>query len=208
MVVCGRTTGYLLVVMAFTLLSPAMCLATDYGFGGDTVNATTGVGTSDSTYWYDTCTSPANSGTLDSVVFWADAISGTDSIGIAIYNSDSTLLDSTVHVEVTATSRTRYRADFVEGGSISASTLYFVMIHGRSAADNGLWRYYYYSGGTQIVSWYKLNTEATYPSPVTGPTKDNNNRDKAIWLFYSDAVSPTGQVIIIGNRFEDDRYML
>jgi len=187
------------VLIVGLILSPILSLADDYGFGGDTTG-TDAVQRVDSSYIVDSLTSPANTGTLDSGIIWLDAnYKGPHTVNIVIYNSDSTFLDSTADFTVNTDSRVRYKADFVEGASISSETQYFIGFHLASeGGDDGAIKYHNNSGGSQVSAWYK-SAQASIPSTITGPTKDVNSRAISMYVFYSDdGGGSSGQVIIIG----------
>jgi len=184
------TKYFAALVMAIIVASPTLCSAADYSFGGDTT-ATSGVQRSDSSYIVDTITSPANTGTLDSGIVWLDNNGTTpDTASIVIYANDSTFLDSTASFVVSGTGRTRFSAAFIEGAAIAASTKYHVGLHFASEGNGLTCKYHYNAAGATISSWYK-NAQPTIPATITGPTKDTNNRDKAIWIYYSDAAATT-----------------
>lgn len=163
-------------------------LAADYTFGGDTTGAT-GVDISDSAYYVDTITTPANSGNLDSAIVWLDAdFRGPHSTAIIIYNADSTILDSTAHFAVSSEGCTRYRADFIIGAAISASTLYFAGVHNENEGGTDGALEYCCNTGVAPDTWFKVSTQI--PPTITNPGKTSHFQ-KAIMLFYSDAVTTT-----------------
>ena len=173
--------------MAIIALSPTLCSAGDYFFGSDTT-ATTAVQISDSTYWADTITTPANSGNLDSAIGWFTwNVGGPDSAKFVIYNNDSTFLDSTAKFAVTDANRTRYAAPFIIGAAISASTKYFVTFHFSATGTGGTSQFY--RTDVQVSTWYKTAGET--PATITAPSKDAANEKKAIGVYYSDAAATT-----------------
>jgi len=178
---------YLIVVLLFIFAGNAG--ATDYGFGGDTTGAT-GAQCSDSSIWVDTCTTPANSGNLDSAVCWLDAnYKGPHNVSVIIYNNDSTVLDSTLYFTVSTSARTRYKSDFKQGAAVSASTKYFIGFHLASAGGtNGALKIDCNTGITP--QWrYISGSLPTIPATMTG-TSTTAGYAFALWLFYSDGGAP------------------
>ena len=173
--------------------------ATDYNFGGDTTGAT-GYQCADSSVWVTPATSPANEGNLDSVVIWLDANYNTNHVAVVIYKADSTIWDSTVYWNVTTDSKTRYRADFINGAAIAASTAYLVGIHLTLAsgdAEDGPIKYDEKGSGTTVV-WRQMAAQATIPAAFT-TSGTASVYAAAIILYYSSAApAATSQVIIIG----------
>jgi hypothetical protein len=172
------------IFLLLLLLCPLTSKAADYNFGGDTTGAT-GVARVDSLYDADTMTTPANSGNLDSVVVWlGDNYHGPHSVGVAIYNADSTLLDSTAHFAVSGESKTRYRADFIENAAISSETMYFVMTH--AASEGGTDGTYKMFCNTSITpDWWYKSAQPVIPATITAPSKTSGYA-RAIMVYYSD----------------------
>lgn len=180
---------YKLLIILLLLAAPVM--ATDYGFGGDTTG-TSSAGRNDSAIYVDTFTTAVAAGNLDSVAVWLkNNYHGPHSIAVVIYDTDSNIVDSTAHFTVSVSDLTRFRADFIEGAAVSASTKYFVGLHAASAGGiDGNYLLGVKIGLTPILR-YK-NDLSTIPAAMTGTTAANGNTSM-IWAFYHDAVAATSK---------------
>jgi len=177
----------LLVGLTASLTLCSLTQAADYFLGGDTT-ATDEPQIADSGYIVDTLTNGVNSGALDSAIGWFNAnFKGPHSVAFIVYNSDSTILDSTAYFTVTSSSRVRYSASFIEGATLAASTQYFIGFHCASeGGTDGNLKYYNNTSASAISAWYKYPGVPVIEAPMTGPNKDTNNRPKAIGVYFSD----------------------
>jgi hypothetical protein len=183
----------LLTLFAF----PAQSDATQFAFGGDTTGVTQ-IQWNDSSVLICPATSDVGAGNLDSAIMQLHANwKGPHTVNFLIYNSDSTLLDTTNDFTVTTSAATRYKADFVGKAAIQANSSYLIGIHLASeGGTNGAIRIVVLSGGTTPTWRYKLN-RATIPATwATDAT--TGGYPFTLFLFYSSSdETPTRWMIVI-----------
>lgn len=176
---------HLLILGTLVLILGTAAQAADYTFGGDTTG-TTQIQRTDSSYVVDTVTSPNATGGLDSAVIWLNAnYAGPHSVAIVVYANDSTVLDSTAHFAVSTNALTRYKADFINGGSIAALTRYFIGIHlASTGGTNGAIKIGCNTAMTP--RWWYKEAQAVIPATITAPSTTSGYAI-AIMLYYSSA---------------------
>ena len=185
-------------LIAICLMMAGTAGTVDYSMGTEVASPTEFFLAGDSSVKLDTVTSPAYTGTLDSVICWANPYTETRSLQFVIYKaSDSTLLDSTARFTTgDGSAYVRYKANFVKNATIAASTRYFIGFFYVQPATGD---HHVRVGTSAVVTrwWYSASSLTTLPATFTTAGGGNTNITQIdMVIYYHDA---TGASHKIGN---------
>lgn len=176
----------LIVALAVLILGPARSASAEsFGSTATTTEAQWG----STVIYVEPFTSPAATGTLDSMKVEVRDGGTDDAFQGVVYTSTgsapSALVDSTVAFSATEDVQTILTANFVNGGSISASTQYYIGIINKQSANIVL-HSVNASGGVGVT--YKTST-TTIPASFGTPTGTDAGYEAHCVVYYTAAAA-------------------
>jgi len=177
--------------LIFILLLAAPAWPADYVFGGDST-ATGQIQIDTGVVWVDTISSPAvNTGSLDSGIVWFNPYGEARQLQIVVYDySTNNIIDSTAKITTgTQSALTRQAGAFINGGTIDASTKYYIGVFYADDPYSFKARVGYLTTQTTNWKYTAVQNPAVLPASIAGASATNVGRIPA-FVYYSDGGGP------------------